>query len=81
MFESLPDIHISIKCTPMLPVTVASMDNKDHYNVTVDSFEQAKVYLLYSIEKLTEMQNDDTFCRKMVKALNKNIISSKIFCK
>ena len=47
----------------------SSMDAKDHNYVMGDHDENAEAHILLSIEKLIKMQNNNTFCRDMMKLI------------
>ena len=50
----------------MPPAHVASIDGKEHDNVTVDHDEQTEDHLSLNTERLIKMQIYDTFCRDVV---------------
>ena len=57
-------------------MTVANTEINNHNNVMVDHDEDVEIYLSLGPERLINMQNDDTFCKAIMKLINEKKLSS-----
>ena len=77
IFKPLPNIDdSSSKNSPLSSVTIANVEIKDHNNTAVVRDEGIEAHLSLNPDKLIHMQNDDTFCRTIIKLMNKKKLSS-----
>ena len=69
-YEPLPDLYISSsKSAPVFSVTVTNIETNNHN-------EDIEIHLLLSSKKLIDMQNDDIFCKAIMKLINEKKLSS-----